>query len=226
MIISHNHCQSSPLGDRPLLPVQQQFGGGFHSRNGGLHEPARTLQRSAQARNNLQVQGACPHHQITKISSNIKSLFCNNNDQVRAYTAGDKFSETAWSQRISTDPDNTAILVGITVPIIILVLVLLAFVVLRKLHCAPCAKSGGHHGVGRDHPADLVSLPDSVIETSRPVKLKDFAEHYRIMSADSDFRFSEEYEEFKHVGRDQLCAAADLPVNRPKNRFSFNIVYF
>ena len=109
-----------------------------------------------------------------------------------------------------------------------------------------------------------VSLPDSVIETSRPVKLKDFAEHYRIMSADSDFRlefksdlllalffyqsnymktilyccffalewiiiqktidkmnysrFSEEYEEFKHVGRDQPCTAADLPVNRPKNR--------
>ena len=57
-----------------------------------------------------------------------------------------------------------------------------------------------------------------MIETSRPVKLKDFAEHYRIMSADSDFRFSEEYEELKHVGRDQLCAAADLPVNRPKNR--------
>jgi len=145
--------------------------------------------------------------------------------KVRAYTAGDKFSETAWSQRISTDPDNTAILVGITVPIIILVLVLLAFVVLRKLHCAPCAKSGGHHGVGRDHPADLVSLPDSVIETSRPVKLKDFAEHYRIMSADSDFRFSEEYEEFKHVGRDQLCAAADLPVNRPKNRFTNILPY-
>ena len=67
-------------------------------------------------------------------------------------------------------------------------------------------------------PPFQISLPDSVIETSRPVKLKDFGEHYRIMSADSDFRFSEEYEEFKHVGRDQLCAAADLPVNRPKNR--------
>ena len=59
-----------------------------------------------------------------------------------------------------------------------------------------------------------VSLPDSVIETSRPVKLKDFGEHYRIMSADSDFRFSEEFEELKHVGRDQPCGAADLPVNR------------
>jgi len=144
--------------------------------------------------------------------------------KVRAFTATDKFSETAWSQGISTDPDNTAILVGITVPIILLVLILLAFVLLRKLHCAPCNKSSGHHG-GRDHPADLVSLPDSVIETSRPVKLKDFAEHYRIMSADSDFRFSEEYEEFKHVGRDQLCAAADLPVNRPKNRFTNILPY-
>ena len=69
-----------------------------------------------------------------------------------------------------------------------------------------------------NHTSLQISLPDSVIETSRPVKLKDFGEHYRIMSADSDFRFSEEYEEFKHVGRDQLCAAADLPVNRPKNR--------
>ena len=69
-----------------------------------------------------------------------------------------------------------------------------------------------------NEPSLQISLPDSVIETSRPVKLKDFGEHYRIMSADSDFRFSEEHEEFKHVGRDQLCAAADLPVNRPKNR--------
>ena len=45
----------------------------------------------------------------------------------------------------------------------------------------------------------------SVIETSKPVKLKDFSEHYRIMSADSDFRFSEEYEELKHVGREKPC---------------------
>ena len=45
------------------------------------------------------------------------------------------------------------------------------------------------------------------------------------MSADSDFRFSEEYEELKHVGRDQLCTAADLPVNRPKNRFTNILPY-
>ena len=36
--------------------------------------------------------------------------------QIRAYTGGDKFSETAWSQPISTDPDNTAILVSTPTP--------------------------------------------------------------------------------------------------------------
>lgn len=60
---------------------------------------------------------------------------------------------------------------------------------------------------------------------SRPVPLDKFAEHYRLMSADSDFRFSEEFEELKHVGRDQPCTAADLPCNRPKNRFTNILPY-
>ena len=45
------------------------------------------------------------------------------------------------------------------------------------------------------------------------------------MSADSDFRFSEEYEELKHVGRDKPTLAADIPVNRPKNRFTNILPY-
>lgn len=60
---------------------------------------------------------------------------------------------------------------------------------------------------------------------SRPIRLENFAEHYRMMSADSDFRFSEEFEELKHVGREQLCSAADLPCNRPKNRFTNILPY-
>lgn len=55
--------------------------------------------------------------------------------------------------------------------------------------------------------------------------MKDFAEHYRYLSADSDFRFSEEFELLKHVGRDKPCNAADLPVNRPKNRFTNILPY-
>lgn len=45
------------------------------------------------------------------------------------------------------------------------------------------------------------------------------------MAADSDFRFSEEFDCLKHVGRDQSCMAADLPVNRPKNRFTNILPY-
>lgn len=39
------------------------------------------------------------------------------------------------------------------------------------------------------------------------------------------YRFSEEFEELKQVGRDQPCTFADLPCNRPKNRFT-NILPF
>ena len=35
--------------------------------------------------------------------------------------------------------------VGITVPIILLVLILVSLVVLRKLHCGNCRKSASHH---------------------------------------------------------------------------------
>ena len=75
--------------------------------------------------------------------------------KIRAYTALDKFSETSWSQPISTDPDNTAILVGITVPVILIIIILLAFVLIRKLHCNNCTKTFSHY---TDRQADLVSV--------------------------------------------------------------------
>ena len=145
--------------------------------------------------------------------------------KIRAYTTRDSFSETYWSQPIQTDPDNTAFLVGIIIPVILLLLVALVILGIRRMK-----NSGNGSCFKRALPGDMrhgdnISLPDSVIETSKPVKLKDFAEHYRIMSADSDFRFSEEYEELKHVGREKPCTAADMPVNRPKNRFTNILPY-
>ncbi len=146
--------------------------------------------------------------------------------KIRAYTYPGKFSETHWSQQIQTDPDNTAFLVGIIIPIILLLLVALILLGVRRVRNS----GGGSSCLKRSLPGDMrhgdnISLPDSVIETSKPVKLKDFSEHYRIMSADSDFRFSEEYEELKHVGREKPCTAADMPVNRPKNRFTNILPY-
>ncbi|XP_015595077.1 tyrosine-protein phosphatase 10D isoform X2 [Cephus cinctus] len=138
--------------------------------------------------------------------------------KVRAFTAPDKFTDTSYSFPIQTDKDNTAIIVGVTVPIVLLLSLLGIGLIVRR------RRSQGRKTT-ETRTSDNLSLPDSVIETSRPIRVENFAEHYRIMSADSDFRFSEEFEELKHVGRDQPCTAADLPCNRPKNRFTNILPY-
>ncbi|XP_063992536.1 tyrosine-protein phosphatase 10D isoform X4 [Diachasmimorpha longicaudata] len=138
--------------------------------------------------------------------------------KVRAFTAPDKFTDTSYSFPIQTDKDNTTIIVGVTVPIVLL-LTMLGIGLLVRRHRNQRRK------ITEPRATDNLSLPDSVIETSRPIRVENFAEHYRIMSADSDFRFSEEFEELKHVGRDQPCTAADLPCNRPKNRFTNILPY-
>nr|XP_050849252.1 tyrosine-protein phosphatase 10D isoform X4 [Vespula vulgaris] len=143
--------------------------------------------------------------------------------KVRAFTAPDMFTDTSYSFPIQTglllaDKDNTAIIVGVTVPIVLLLSLLGIGLLVRR------RRSQGRKTT-ETRATDNLSLPDSVIETSRPIKVEDFSEHYRNMSADSDFRFSEEFEELKHVGRDQPCTAADLPCNRPKNRFTNILPY-
>lgn len=49
-------------------------------------------------------------------------------------------------------------------------------------------RSQGRKTTKESRANDNMSLPDSVVETSRPILIKKFAEHYRLMSADSDFR--------------------------------------
>ena len=52
--------------------------------------------------------------------------------KVRAYTTREKHSETNWSQPIQTDPDNTAFLVGIIIPIVLIILVVIAVLTARR----------------------------------------------------------------------------------------------
>ncbi|XP_053210085.1 LOW QUALITY PROTEIN: tyrosine-protein phosphatase 10D-like [Panonychus citri] len=150
--------------------------------------------------------------------------------KIRAFTAPDKFNDTLYSYPIATDPDNTALYVGIFLPLCLLILLGFIVLVLKRKRLGPFSsriiknpnKSSVPHMGGKE---DALSIAESEIITSRPIKLKDFSEHYRLMSADSDFRFSEEFELLKHVGRDKPCTAADLPVNRPKNRFTNILPY-
>ncbi|KAF5292505.1 hypothetical protein FQR65_LT01650 [Abscondita terminalis] len=138
--------------------------------------------------------------------------------KIRAFTAPDKFTDTFYSFPIQTDQDNTPIILGVILPIVLIALLFITIIIIRRRRAA-----GRKATESRTN--DNMSLPDSVIETSRPIRIENFSNHYRVMSADSDFRFSEEFEELKHVGRDQPCTFADLPCNRPKNRFTNILPY-
>ncbi|CAF4853022.1 unnamed protein product [Pieris macdunnoughi] len=127
--------------------------------------------------------------------------------KLRAFTAPDKFTDTAYAP-VYTEADNTAWIAGG------------ASAALVALGAAAAALAVRRRRLRRAAPRPRAPAP-----ASRPVRVADFVEHYRLMSADSDFRFSEEFEELKSVGREQPCTAADLPVNRPKNRFTNILPY-
>ncbi|XP_039746101.1 tyrosine-protein phosphatase 10D-like isoform X2 [Pararge aegeria] len=124
--------------------------------------------------------------------------------KLRAFTAQDKFTDTAYAV-VYTDADHTGWAAGGAAAAALLLAAGAGAALFRRRARAPAAPAA---------PA-----------ASRPVRVADFADHYRRMAADSDFRFSEEFDELKHVGREQPCAAADLPVNRPKNRFTNILPY-
>lgn len=131
--------------------------------------------------------------------------------KLRAFTAPDKFTDTEYAA-VRTEPDRAAWVAG-------------ASSVAALLAAAAGAALLWRRRRSRGRPrAEAVPLPPAP-RSSRPVPVDRFPEHYRIMSADSDFRFSEEFEELKPVGREQPCSAADLPVNRPKNRFTNILPY-
>ncbi|KAL7867449.1 hypothetical protein SRHO_G00088330 [Serrasalmus rhombeus] len=58
-----------------------------------------------------------------------------------------------------------------------------------------------------------------------PVQLDDFEAYVKDMSKDSAYKFSLQFEELKSVGLDLSHDAADLPVNRPKNRYTNILPY-
>ncbi|XP_028307397.1 receptor-type tyrosine-protein phosphatase O isoform X2 [Gouania willdenowi] len=60
---------------------------------------------------------------------------------------------------------------------------------------------------------------------SSPVQLNDFDVYFKEMSKDSAYKFSLQFEELRTVGLDISHDAADLPINRPKNRYTNILPY-
>ncbi|ROT62360.1 Tyrosine-protein phosphatase 10D [Penaeus vannamei] len=139
--------------------------------------------------------------------------------KIRAYTARTKFADTYFSHPITTDSESGNVGLAVAIPVLLLVLIVVMIMIIRRRRACGFTKRAPDPG------SDMHSLPDSIIETSRPVKLQDFVAHYRFMSADSEYHFSEEYEALSHVGCDLQRNAAYMSVNRPKNRFTNILPY-
>ncbi|CAB1414937.1 unnamed protein product [Pleuronectes platessa] len=61
--------------------------------------------------------------------------------------------------------------------------------------------------------------------SSSPIKVTNFESHYHHLLADSQYLLSEEFEDLKDVGRNQLMDSALLPENRGKNRYNNILPY-
>ncbi|KAF5901151.1 receptor-type tyrosine-protein phosphatase H-like, partial [Clarias magur] len=59
----------------------------------------------------------------------------------------------------------------------------------------------------------------------KPIPLENFPMHFTTMSRDQNRGFLGEYEDLSTVGTDQSCAAATLPENKSKNRFTNVLAY-
>ncbi len=52
--------------------------------------------------------------------------------KIRAYTTRDKHAETEWSTAAVTDPDHTAKIVGIIIPIVLIIIVVILVLAARR----------------------------------------------------------------------------------------------
>lgn len=82
------------------------------------------------------------------------------------------------------DQDNTSLIVSVAVPFALFA----AFCVIVSILYVRRKRYGGRRATKESRANDNMSLPDSEAETSRKIYLKNFSEHFRLMSADSDFR--------------------------------------
>ncbi|CAI9718161.1 receptortyrosineH-likeproteintype phosphatase 10D-like isoform X1 [Octopus vulgaris] len=152
----------------------------------------------------------------TENCENAKS-FCNGHlmpdteyyIKVRAYTF-DEFSDTDYSPAIKTEKEKMeGYLIAIIVLIILLIIVVIVGIVLYMVRRKKT----------KPKPVVPTDSPYIMQPTSHPVRATDFESHFTQMSADSDYRFAEEYESVKEVGKHNQTLAAHLTSNRIKNRF-------
>ncbi|XP_063969818.1 receptor-type tyrosine-protein phosphatase beta-like [Lytechinus pictus] len=141
---------------------------------------------------------------------------------------------------VKTVKDNTTgIAVGVTVSVVTIVMVIvISMVVVKKRRVqepSPRPSLEGSDNPGFIGPDMEMGNRNKIRRKmgssmhrkshSKPILLNDFEDHYKRMKADSDLRFTDEYDEIRQVGKDQAIVAATEMVNRAKNRFTNILPY-
>jgi len=89
--------------------------------------------------------------------------------KVRAFTARDKYTDTYYSQPIATDPDNSTVIAGVVIPLVLLLCGGVAVIVLRRKGRQSSNSASnclGKGGLGNHRGPDGLSLCDGLVETS------------------------------------------------------------
>ncbi|XP_070848500.1 receptor-type tyrosine-protein phosphatase O isoform X3 [Chaetodon trifascialis] len=118
------------------------------------------------------------------------------------------------------NPSIAAISALAVLSVLLISLLVLFLLVLRKKHLQMSRECGAETFV------NFASFErDGKLPYNCPVQLDDFDAYFKEMSKDSAYKFSLQFEELKSVGLDLSHDAADLPVNRPKNRYTNILPY-
>ncbi|EMP35052.1 Receptor-type tyrosine-protein phosphatase O, partial [Chelonia mydas] len=118
------------------------------------------------------------------------------------------------------NPNIVVISVLAILSILLIGLLLVTLVVLRRKHLQMARECGAGTFV------NFASLErDGKLPYNCPVQLDDFDGYIKDMAKDSDYKFSLQFEELKLIGLDIPHFAADLPMNRCKNRYTNILPY-
>ncbi|XDV24269.1 hypothetical protein PO909_028490, partial [Leuciscus waleckii] len=130
------------------------------------------------------------------------------------------------------NPSVAAISALAVLSVLLISLLVLFLLVLRKKHMELSRDCGAETFVNfasfeRDGkmPYNWSKTALKKRKLTSPVQLSDFDAYIKDMSKDSAYKFSLQFEELKSVGLDLSHEAADLPVNRPKNRYTNILPY-
>ncbi|XP_034259210.1 receptor-type tyrosine-protein phosphatase O isoform X4 [Pantherophis guttatus] len=133
---------------------------------------------------------------------------------------------------VEINPNVVVISILAILSILLIGLLLVTLVVLRRKHLQMARECGAGTFVNFASLERDGKLPYNWSKNglkkrklTNPVQLDDFDSYVKDMAKDSDYKFSLQFEELKLIGLETPHFAADLPMNRSKNRYTNILPY-